>query len=80
MDSKAVREVRVQPLSRPPERLIEMPGSKSLTNRALLCAGLAQGESTIDGLLRANDSRAMPDCVEKLGAVVKLNESTAVVH
>jgi 3-phosphoshikimate 1-carboxyvinyltransferase len=47
---------------------IRVPGSKSLTNRALLCAALASGESTIRGALRADDTDAMAGCVASLGA------------
>lgn len=43
------------------------PGSKSLTNRALLLAALAQGASTIRGALDAEDSRIMIDALRALG-------------
>ena len=50
-----------------------LPGSKSITNRAVLCAALAQGRSTLDGVLFADDTEAMIEAVTALGAVVRVN-------
>lgn len=47
-----------------------VPGSKSLTNRALLLAALADGPSTVRGALRARDTRLMAGAVAALGAEV----------
>ena len=46
---------------------VEVPGSKSLTNRALICAALAGGASTLSGALIADDTEAMLDCLRLLG-------------
>ena len=54
----------------PIDAVVEVPGSKSFTNRALLVAGLARGESTINGALAADDTAAMLGCVRTLGAQV----------
>ncbi len=54
------------------------PGSKSLTNRALLCAAVAEGTSRLDGILLADDTRAMLGAVTALGAQVELDEDTRV--
>ncbi|PPK90831.1 3-phosphoshikimate 1-carboxyvinyltransferase [Kineococcus xinjiangensis] len=58
---------------------VRVPGSKSVTNRALLCAALAQGTSTLSGALLADDTRAMLDAVRALGAGVDLDEATRTV-
>ena len=50
-----------------------LPGSKSITNRAVLCAALAEGRSTLDGVLFADDTEAMIEAVSALGAVVRVN-------
>ena len=50
-----------------------LPGSKSITNRAVLCAALATGRSTLDGVLFADDTDAMIEAVTALGAVVRVN-------
>lgn len=46
------------------------PGSKSLSNRALLLAALADGRSTLRGLLDADDTRFMRACLSTLGVVM----------
>jgi 3-phosphoshikimate 1-carboxyvinyltransferase len=47
------------------------PGSKSITNRALICAALAKGESLLTGALDSEDTRVMLDSLAKLGLAVK---------
>lgn len=64
----------LRPLRRPPECTVPLPGSKSITNRALLAAALARGGSEISGLLLADDTRLMVDCLERLGVHVVLDE------
>ena len=46
------------------------PGSKSLTNRALLLAALARGRTRLSGLLIADDTRRMRTCLERLGVSI----------
>ncbi|MBS7392209.1 MAG: 3-phosphoshikimate 1-carboxyvinyltransferase [Fibrobacter sp.] len=46
---------------------IRLPGSKSITNRALLLASLAQGETRLHHLLWSDDTRYMAESLEKLG-------------
>ena len=54
-----------------------LPGSKSITNRALICAALAEGETLISGALFADDTAAMVDAVTALGAEVKSDPASA---
>ena len=54
---------------------IRPPGSKSLTHRALLLAALADGESIIDHLLLADDTRLMIDALRGLGVPVQVDEA-----
>jgi 3-phosphoshikimate 1-carboxyvinyltransferase len=58
----------VAPLAGPLDAEVRVPGSKSLTNRALVCAALAEGTSTITGALVADDSEAMATALAALGA------------
>lgn len=58
---------------------MKVPGSKSLTNRALVCAALAEGTSTITGALVADDTAAMTDCLRGLGASVEWDGTTVTV-
>ena len=43
------------------------PGSKSITNRALIIAALAEGTSTLTGVLDSDDTRVMIDSLQQLG-------------
>src|SRR5436305_14180728 len=49
---------------------VRVPGSKSLTNRALIVAALADGPSTLTGALDSDDTRVMVDSLRKLGIEV----------
>ncbi len=44
-----------------------MPGSKSITNRALICAALAKGESFLTGVLESEDTQVMVEAWQALG-------------
>ncbi|MBK7405417.1 MAG: 3-phosphoshikimate 1-carboxyvinyltransferase [Phycisphaerales bacterium] len=60
----------------PPRLALRPPGSKSLTNRALLLAGLADGVSTLrNPLTDADDAQRMIAALRTLGAVVEHNQS-----
>jgi 3-phosphoshikimate 1-carboxyvinyltransferase len=72
--------VRVEPLASPPDAVVRPPGSKSITNRALLCAALAPGTSVLRGALFADDTRAMLGAVGALGAGVDARESEATIR
>jgi 3-phosphoshikimate 1-carboxyvinyltransferase len=50
---------------------VEVPGSKSIANRALVCAALAGGESTLRGVAPGDDTAAMVRCLVSLGARVE---------
>lgn len=60
----------IEPLRGGFDREVTVPGSKSITNRALVCAGLARGVSKIDGALFADDTEAMIENLRRLGAVI----------
>lgn len=47
-----------------------IPGSKSITNRALILAALASGPSTIVGVLRSRDTDLMADALRSLGVTI----------
>ena len=72
--------VRLEPLAAPPDAVVRPPGSKSITNRALLCAALAEGESVLRGALFADDTLAMIGAVAALGAGVEAREDQALVR
>ncbi len=58
---------------------IRLPGSKSVSNRALLLAALAQGQTTLTGLLESDDTRVMRDALAALGVVTVPGNSSEVL-
>ncbi len=62
--------LRVEPLRGPVTVRPDLPGSKSITNRALVCAALATGRSRLRGVLDADDTEAMVGVLSDLGAVL----------
>ncbi|MEY2458238.1 MAG: 3-phosphoshikimate 1-carboxyvinyltransferase, partial [Acidimicrobiaceae bacterium] len=70
----------VEPLARPPDATIAVPGSKSITNRALICAALANGTSVLEGALWADDTEAMVNCLRALGFAVDVAGDRITVH
>jgi 3-phosphoshikimate 1-carboxyvinyltransferase len=63
----------------PPTVRVRVPGSKSLTNRALIVAALADGASTLTGALDSEDTRVMIDALKKLGIAVEHDLITAEI-
>jgi 3-phosphoshikimate 1-carboxyvinyltransferase len=59
---------------------IRPPGSKSITNRALVCAALAEGTSTLTGALDCEDTRVMVDALGQLGIAVRHESASATIH
>lgn len=57
-----------------------IPGSKSMTNRALILAALADGPSTLLGALRSRDTDLMMSALQNLGAELDIDGSTIHVH
>ena len=69
--------IEIQPLRKPVDATIEVPGSKSYTNRALLVAALANGLSTLTGALFSDDTRYMCNALRTLGVQLKAEEAQA---
>ncbi|HEX6692102.1 MAG TPA: 3-phosphoshikimate 1-carboxyvinyltransferase, partial [Burkholderiales bacterium] len=55
------------PAARGAKGAVRLPGSKSISNRVLLLAALAQGETEIGGLLDADDTKVMREALSRLG-------------
>ena len=53
---------------------VRPPGSKSITNRALIVAGLAVGDSTIVEPLRSDDTEAMVECLRTMGVRMQVGD------
>lgn len=59
---------------------INIPGSKSITNRALVCAALARGESVIHSASDSDDTALMANGLNQLGVLVRKNDGSLVVE
>lgn len=71
-DVRGLRAIRVGMPSRPPTGTVVVPGSKSLTNRLLLLAALAEGPSRLTGALDAEDTRLMIAALRRCGVDVEV--------
>jgi len=65
----------IAPVTRPIDATARIPGSKSITNRALLIAALAKGESVLTGALFSDDTHYMAEALDALGIVVEADEA-----
>jgi 3-phosphoshikimate 1-carboxyvinyltransferase len=73
-------ELAVTPLERPPDATIRVPGSKSVTNRALIIASLAQGHSRILNPLFSDDSFWLMNALVRLGIDVSADGERGVLY
>src|ERR1044071_4139081 len=64
--------IEIVPLEKPIRAEITVPGSKSITNRALILAALAKGKTTLRGALWSEDTQVMVQCLERLGFEVRV--------
>ena len=58
---------------------VKVPGSKSITNRALLIAALAEGETILKGALFSNDAKNMLACLSILGIKMEIDEENETI-
>jgi 3-phosphoshikimate 1-carboxyvinyltransferase len=64
--------IEIIPLTQPVQAEITVPGSKSITNRALILAALADGQTVLKGALWSEDTQIMVECLQKLGFKVNV--------
>lgn len=72
----------IRPFGGPIDATAVPPGSKSITNRALICAALASADTVLEGLLWSDDTEAMVDGLTALGVVVEgaPGDDSVLVH
>jgi len=61
----------IEPASRPIDAVVRVPGSKSITNRALILASLASGRSRLEGALHSEDTLLLASALRQLGIPVQ---------
>ncbi len=66
---------KVHMVSAPIDWTVTVPGSKSMTNRALLMGSLAKGKTTLSGVLFSDDSRHFLAALQALGFDVEIQEA-----
>jgi len=64
----------------PLDAIVHLPGSKSLTNRALIVSALADGRSVLEGALFCDDSQRLRDALVQLGYRVDADAERAVIE
>jgi 3-phosphoshikimate 1-carboxyvinyltransferase len=69
--------IEIVPLAAPVRAEITVPGSKSITNRALILAALADGETVLQGALWSEDTQIMVECLQELGLMVNVEPDSA---
>ena len=67
--------LQITPINHPLNATVRVPGSKSLTNRALLIAALANGTTRLTNALFSDDSRYFAKALQTLGFDVQLDEA-----
>lgn len=72
-------QIEIRP-SGPLRGAIRPPGSKSITNRALVCAALAEGNSTLSGALDSEDTQVMIEALRRLGVAVDADLASSVLR
>jgi 3-phosphoshikimate 1-carboxyvinyltransferase len=73
-------ELDVLPLGKAPNATVTVPGSKSITNRALVLAALASPACTVCNALRSEDTEVMVDCLGRLGWDAKPDWSQRTIY
>lgn len=76
----AEKFIEILPILRPVAGEIRPPGSKSLTNRALVVAALADGPSHLTGVLDSRDTQVMLDSLKRLGLHVLADSGACTVE
>lgn len=69
----------VRPVKRSPELKVRVPGSKSITNRALLLAAFADGTSTLKNALDSDDTRVFVDSLNRLAIPARQSGQSEVI-
>ncbi len=68
---------RITPVNKPISGIVTVPGSKSITNRALLLAALAKGHSRLTGMLASDDSEVFVTALQSLGVQCQWDRAQA---
>ena len=74
-----IEKYLVKKITEPVDWKVTVPGSKSMTNRALLMAVLSAGTVRVEGVLFSDDSRHFLACLVSLGFAVQIEEEKTIL-
>ena len=77
---RSFMDYQCKPLKKGRSYEVTVPGSKSITNRALLLGALAEGKTLVRGVLFSDDSRVFMKALEEIGFSVKIDEEKKEVE
>src|SRR5438105_2822181 len=70
----------IPPFTHPVRGDVTIPGSKSITNRALMLAALCQQPTLLRGALFSDDTRFMAEALRKIGFTIAADEAAGTLH
>jgi 3-phosphoshikimate 1-carboxyvinyltransferase len=73
-------DLTITPIAKPFSLTLTPPGSKSLTNRALVCAALSDATSTLSNVLFADDTEVMLKNLQTLGFSLQIDQDKQIVQ
>jgi len=79
MTGQGTRATIIAPPTGPLRGRVTPPGSKSITNRALLLAALATGTSRLTGALKSDDTRYMAEALRAMGVRIDEPDETSFI-
>jgi len=71
--------LQIKPITAGLDAQVELPGSKSISNRALILAALCDGKTSLGGALFSRDTRIMVEALRKLGYTITTDEDLAKI-
>ncbi len=75
-----MKQIQLKPIQKPEAATVVIPGSKSVTNRALVMAALTRGAVTIKYPLWSDDTEAMIECLLTLGITIEKRDHEVIVR
>jgi 3-phosphoshikimate 1-carboxyvinyltransferase len=79
MTQSALSKLTILPTTAALTGRVMPPGSKSITNRALLVAALAKGTSRLSGALKSDDTRYMAQALRDMGVTIDEPDATSFI-
>jgi len=69
-----MKKIKIKPLTKPLQATVHVPGSKSISNRALAIAALTEGKTILRNMLFSDDTKYMMKALKKVGLKININK------